>query len=49
MTVLRNANSHSVDICRLIMYENIQGEKLTQTLVFLKLPSAYEVLIRNVM
>ena len=25
----------------------IQGEKLIQTLVFLKLPSAYEVLIRR--
>ena len=25
----------------------IQGEKLTQTLVFLKLPSDYEVLIRR--
>ena len=28
----------------------IQGEKMTQTLVFLKLPSAYEVSIgRNIM
>ena len=48
MAVLRKANSHSVVICRLIkktiMY---QGEKLIQTLIFPKLPSAYEVLTRR--
>ena len=48
MAVLRNANSHSVDFCRLIKED--QGEKLIQTLIFPKLPSAHEVLrIRNVM
>ena len=54
MAVLRKANSHSVAIYRLIKKINdakkIQGEQLTQTLVFLKLPSAYKVSIRrNVM
>ena len=45
MAVLRKANAHSVVLCRLI-----QGEKLVQALVFLKLPSAYEISIRrNVM
>ena len=54
MAVLRKANSHSIAICRLIkkstLQKMIQGEKLTQTSVFLKLLSAYEVSIRrNVM
>ena len=45
MAVLRKTNAHSVVLCRLI-----QGEKLVQALVFLKLPSAYEISIRrNVM
>ena len=48
MAVLRKANSHSIVICRLIkkpiMY---QGKKLIQTLIFPKLPSAYEVLTRG--
>ena len=48
IAVLRKANSHSVVICRLakkpIMY---QVEKLTQTLIFPKLPIAYEALTRR--
>ena len=51
MAVLRKANSYSVVICRLIiksiMQKKIQGEKLIQTLIFPKLPNAYEVLIRR--
>ena len=51
IAVLRKANSHSVAICRLIkksiMKKKIQWEKLTQPFVFLKLPSANEVLMRS--
>ena len=43
MAVLRKANSYSVVLCRLIkkstMKNKIQGEKLIQTLIFLKLQS----------
>ena len=42
MEVLRKANFHSVDICRLMknqLYKKDQGEKLIQTLIFSKLPS----------
>ena len=56
MAVLRKANSHSVVICRLTKKNQYwyckkwSREKLTQTLVFLKLSSAHVVLIRgNVM
>ena len=51
MAVLRKANSYSAVICRLIekstMKNKAQGEKLIQTLIFPKLPSPYEVLIRR--
>ena len=52
MVVLRKANADSVVICRLIkrsimQIKKIQGEKLIQTVIFLKLPSAYEVLIKR--
>ena len=51
MTVSRKSNSHSVDICKLIkksiMEKKSQGEKLIKTLIFLKLPSAYEALTRR--
>ena len=43
--VLRKANAHSVVICRLIKNKKkkkSQGEKLIQTLICPKLPSAYE-------
>ena len=54
MAVLRKVNSQSVVICKLIkksiMKKKIKGEKLIQTLIFPKLPNAYEFLIRkNVM
>ena len=42
MAVLRKANFHSVDIWRLMKNQSCkkdQGEKLTQTLIFSKLPS----------
>ena len=48
MAVLRKANSHSIVICRLIKKPTMyQGKKLIQTLIFPKLPSAYEVLTRG--
>ena len=52
MVVLRKVNAVSVVICRLIkrsimQIKKIQGEKLIQTVIFLKLPSAYEVLIKR--
>ena len=49
MVVLRKANFHSVDICRLMKNQSCkesQGEKLIQTLIFSKLPSAHKVLRR---
>ena len=49
MAVFWKTNSHLVVICRLIKkskQEKIQGEKLIQTLIFPKLPSAYEVFTR---
>ena len=49
MTLIRKANSHSVDICRFGKNQD-QGETLIQTLIFLKLSSAHEHLRkRNVM
>ena len=48
MEVLRKANFHSVDICRLIKnqsYKKDQGEKLIQTF-FLNFQVAHEVLRR---
>ena len=46
MVVLRKANFHSVDICILMIKINhvkkSQGEKLIQTLIFSKLPSAHK-------
>ena len=51
MAVLRNANSHSVGICKLIKNQ-VPGGKLIQILIFLfsKMSSAYEVSeTRNVM
>ena len=52
MVVLRKVNAVSVVICRLIkrsimQIKKIQEEKLIQTVIFLKLPSAYEVLIKR--
>ena len=57
MVVLRKANTHSVVITNwkkkinnVDQIKNIQEEKLIQTLIFPKLPSAYELLIiRNAM
>ena len=52
MAVLRKANFHSVAICRLIKKSNTVKDDPRrktdfQSLVFLKLPSAYEGLIRS--
>ena len=50
MVVLRKANSHSTDICRLIKINNAkedQGEELIQTLIYPKLPTAHAVLRRR--
>ena len=44
--MLNKANFHSADICRLIKVNNVkedQGEKLIQTFIFHKLPSAQEI------
>ena len=57
MVVVRKANTHSVVIYKMKkkinnvdQIKNIQEEKLIQTLIFPKLPSAYELLIiRNAM
>ena len=47
MVVIRKANAYSIVICRLIKKINnvkrSKGEKLVQTLIFPKLPGAYEV------